>query len=113
MELLANPFRRHHIGLIQETKRATDGQGPERAVAFIGRRKEPGVGGPLGPLTVRPGWNVRLAFFPQDSRAAAPEYEIEVHQLDNGVVTRMVLDFHAFSVVLTLEKIEAVTSPSC
>ncbi len=91
----------------------TDGQGPERAVAFIGRRKEAGVGGALGPLADRPGWNVRLAFFPQHSRAAAPEYEIEIDQLDNGVATRMVLDFQAFSVVLTLEKIEAVTSPSC
>ena len=90
-----------------------DGQGPERAVAFIGRRKEAGVGSALGPLADRPGWNLRLAFFPQDSRAAAPEYEIEIDQLDNGVATRMVLDFQAFSVVLTLEKIEAVTPPSC
>ena len=56
---------------------------------------------------------MRLAFFPQDSRAAAPEYEIEIDQLDNGVATRMVLDFHAFSVVLTIDKIEAVTAPSC
>ena len=90
-----------------------DGQGPERAVAFIGRRKEAGQGGALGPLADRPGWNLRLAFFPLNSRAAAPEYEIEIHQLDNGVATRMVLDFHAFSVVLTLEKIESVTAPSC
>jgi hypothetical protein len=90
-----------------------DGQGAERAVAFIGARKEAGVGGALGPLAQRPGWNVRLAFFPQGSRAAAPEYEIEIDQLDNGVATRMVLDFQAFSVVLTLEKIEAVASPSC
>ncbi len=90
-----------------------DGQGPERAVAFIGRRKEADEGGALGPLADRPGWNVRLAFFPLDSRAAAPEYEIEIHQLDNGVATRMVLDFKAFSVVLSLEKIEAMTPPSC
>ena len=90
-----------------------DGQGPERAVAFIGQRKEPREGGALGPLTDRPGWNMRLAFFPQDSRGGAPEYEIEIHQLDNGVATRMVLDFQAFSVVLTLEKIEAVPPPSC
>lgn len=90
-----------------------DGQGPERAVAFIGAKKEPRLGGPLGPLAARSGWNVRLAFFPPGSRAAAPEYEIEIDQLDNGVATRMVLDFLAFSVILTLEKIEAVTSPSC
>ena len=90
-----------------------DGEGPERAVAFISAKKKPRERGALGPLADRPGWNVRLAFFPQDSRAAAPEYEIEVDQLDNGVATRMVLDFQAFSVILTLEKIEAVTLPSC
>ena len=93
----------------------TDGQGARKVIAFIGRRVESGRHGKkgLGALVRRPGWNIRMAFYPLDSRAAAPEYEIEVLQLDNGVVPRVVLDYPQLTVVMTMEKIEAIPAPRC
>jgi hypothetical protein len=93
----------------------TDGQGARKVIAFIGRRVESGRHGKkgLGALVRHPGWNIRMAFYPLDSRAAAPEYEIEVLQLDNGVVPRVVLDYPQLTVVMTMEKIEAIPAPRC
>ena len=93
----------------------TDGQGARKVIAFIGPRVESGRHGNkgLGALVQRPGWNIRMAFYPLDSRAAAPEYEIEVLQLDNGVVPRLVLDYPQLTVVMTMEKIEAIPPPRC
>ena len=93
----------------------TDKQGARRVIAFIGRRVESGRHGKkgLGALVQRPGWNIRMAFYPLDSRAAAPEYEIEVLQLDNGVVPRVVVDYPQLTVVMTMEKIEAIPPPRC
>ena len=92
-----------------------DGQGPRKVIAFIGRRVESGRYGKkgLGALVQRPGWNVRMAFYPLDSRAAAPEYEIEVLQLDNGVAPRLVLDYPQMTVIMTMEKIETIPLPPC
>jgi hypothetical protein len=92
-----------------------DGQGPRKVIAFIGPRVESGEHGKkgLGALVQRPGWNIRMAFYPLDSRAAAPEYEIEVLQLDNGVAPRVVLDYPQLTVVMTMEKIETIPAPRC
>lgn len=93
----------------------TDGQGPRKVIAFIGPRVESGRHGKkrLGALVQRPGWNIRMAFYPLDSRAAAPEYEVEVLQLDNGVAPRVVLDYPQLTVVMTMEKIETIPPPRC
>ena len=93
----------------------TDEQGARKVIAFIGPRVESGRHGKkgLGPLVQRPGWNIRMAFYPLDSRAAAPEYEIEVLQLDNGVVPRLVVDYPQFTVIMTMETIEAIPPPRC
>ena len=93
----------------------TDGQGARKVIAFIGPRMESGGHGKkgLGALVQRPGWNIRMAFYPLDSRAAAPEYEIEVLQLDNGVVPRVVVDYPQLTVVMTMEKIEIIPPPRC
>ncbi len=92
-----------------------DGQGPRKVIAFIGRRVESGEHGKkgLGALVQRPGWNVRMAFYPLDSRAPAPEYEIEVLQLDNGVAPRVMLDYPQMTVIMTMEKIETIPAPRC
>ena len=37
------------------------------------------------PLLQRPGWRVRLAFFPADSSVEKPDYELGMLLLDNGV----------------------------
>ncbi|HEB79558.1 MAG TPA: DUF1849 family protein, partial [Rhodospirillales bacterium] len=60
-----------------------------------------------------PGWNIRIAFFPLDSQKPEPEYEMEVLQLDNGVAQRLLLDYGSLTVILELEKIEAIKPPVC
>ncbi len=92
-----------------------DAQGLRTVIAFIGPRVESGRHGKkgLGALVQRPGWNIRLAYYPLDSRAAAPEFEIEVLQLDNGVAPRLVLDYPQMTVIMTMEKIETIPAPRC
>ncbi len=93
----------------------SDGEGPQQVTAFIGRRLEPTEHGraTMGPLTEQVGWNMRLAFFPVEGRAASPEYEMEVLQLANGVAPRLVLDYRDFSVVLEIKKVEPIPAPTC
>jgi hypothetical protein len=93
----------------------SDGEGPQQVTAFIGRRLEPSEHSKttLGPLAEHVGWNMRLAFFPTDSRTASPEYEMEVLQLINGVAPRLVLDYRDFTVVLDIKKIEPLPTPTC
>jgi len=97
----------------------TDEEGPQRAIAFIvpldkAKAKQAGKGGKkLGPLVDRPGWTMRIAFFPIDGRAAAPDYEVEAVVLDNGVTPKLDLVFTSFTAVQTLEKIEALDPPKC
>lgn len=93
----------------------TDDEGPQRATAFIiplpeGGRKDDEA---MGPLLERPGWSIRLAFYPVGGRAAAPDYEVQAVILDNGVTPRMELVFTGFTAIQKLEKIEALESPSC
>ncbi len=92
-----------------------DGSGPRNVVAFIGpaigpekisqAAQDAGLGGP--------GWKMRLAYFPLSSRDSTPEYEIDVVQLKNGVISKMGLDYKTFSAILKLEKIESIPVPSC
>jgi len=94
----------------------TDDQGPQRAVAFIvplADTERKAAGGAEDPLLARPGWSIRLAFFPLDGRAAAPDYEVQAVILDNGVTPRLELVFTGFTAIQTLEKIEALETPSC
>jgi len=90
-------------------------EGLQEVVIFIGPRIAPEEQENKipGPLTERPGWNMRAAYYPVDSRAAEPVYEIEARQLDNGVATSLILDYQMFSVILDLERIEAVAPPVC
>jgi hypothetical protein len=93
----------------------TGGEGPQEASAFIGARLEPGQHkkGDRGPLTERPGWRMRIAYFQLEGRTQTPEYEVEVLQLDNGVAPWLVLDFRDFRVALDLDKIEVAPLPAC
>jgi hypothetical protein len=92
-----------------------DGKGPRQVVAFIGPRVGPGERRTKdpGPLAERPGWSMRLAFYPVDSTVSVPEYEIQVVQLDNGIADALVLDYGSFKVNLNLEKVEALPPPAC
>jgi len=93
----------------------TDETGPQRAVAFIiplakgaAKAKEG-----FGPVIERPGWTMRIAFFPVDGTAAAPDYEVEAVVLDNGVTPKMEMVFAGFTAIQTLEKIEILEAPKC
>ena len=93
----------------------TDEEGPQRAVAFIiALEKNSGaVDNGLGPLVDRPGWSMRIAFYPIDGRGAAPDYEVQAVILDNGVAPKMELVFTNFTAIQKLEKIEALELPKC
>ncbi|MCC7271725.1 MAG: cell envelope integrity EipB family protein [Alphaproteobacteria bacterium] len=69
--------------------------------------------GRRGKLLDRPGWRVRLAFFPAEGQAALPEYEIGLNLLDNGVSSDMLIDYGDFTVRARLKELEAVPTPGC
>lgn len=93
----------------------TDETGPQRAVAFIiplDKERAADEAG-LGPLVERPGWTMRIAFFPIAGIAAAPDYEVEAVVLDNGVTPRLKMVFAGFTAIQKMEKIEALEPPRC
>lgn len=61
----------------------------------------------------REGWPVRMAFFPLDSDAETPEYEMGIRLLRNGVVDSMRIDYGDFIVDAVLEKLEALPKARC
>jgi hypothetical protein len=65
------------------------------------------------PLLNRPGWRVRLAFFPADQSAEKPEYELGMLLLDNGVSRDMTIDYGDYTIKATLDDIEALPKPGC
>ncbi len=99
------------------SRRVFDGATVETAVlvsAVIG----PGIAadpeaGKKSPLLQRPGWRVRLAFFPADENAEKPDYELGMQLLDNGVSRDMLIDYGEYSIRATLDQIEALSKPHC
>lgn len=67
----------------------------------------------LAKLATPKAWRVKLAFFPQASKEANPDYEISVLLYENGVVRDMVLDYSNFSLKATLDRAEALPKPKC
>jgi EipB-like len=65
------------------------------------------------PLLERPGWRVRLAFFPVDATAEKPDYELGMRLLDNGVSQDMVIDYGEYSIRAKLDDIEPLSKPNC
>ena len=96
-----------------------DDTGPQQVTAFIGKKipARDVIGKKrakaLGPLVDRSGWKMRMAFYKLDSQKAEPEYEVEALQLDNGVTPWLLLDYHDFSVILKMIKIEEIPPPKC
>jgi hypothetical protein len=85
--------------------------------AVIGPKQPPGVspepGLPKSPLLDHPSWRVRLAFFPADSKADQPDYELGMRLLDNGVSRDMSLDYSDYVIKAKLDQIEALPKPNC
>jgi hypothetical protein len=67
----------------------------------------------LSPLLQRPGWRVRLAFFPADTSVEKPDYELGMRLLDNGVSQDMLIDYGEYSIRAKLDDIEPLTKPNC
>ncbi|MEQ8665921.1 MAG: DUF1849 family protein [Rhodospirillales bacterium] len=64
-------------------------------------------------LTRRPGWNLRMAFYPMASPSGLPTLEMRALQLDNGVAPWLIMDFGDFATLMTAERVEALPPPSC
>jgi hypothetical protein len=93
-----------------------DGATAESAVlvsAVIGAKVEPDAEAKKNPLLNRPGWRVRLAFFPADQKAEKPDYELGMLLLDNGVSRDMVIDYGDYAIRAKLDDIEALPKPGC
>lgn len=80
------------------------------AAIGLGRTAEAAA---AGPLTGGAYWPVRMAFFPPDAREAAPDYEMEIDLLENGVARSVVVDYGGFTVLATLREVEALPRPAC
>src|SRR5271163_2869807 len=65
------------------------------------------------PVLQRPGWRVRLAFFPADTKAEKPDYELGMLLLDNGISRDMVIDYGDYTIKAKLNTIEALGKPHC
>lgn len=95
------------------------GEGPQKVTAFIGRKLKSGdhissaQAALLGPLAERPGWSIRMGFYELDSQQSAPDYEVEILQLDNGITPTLILDYQEFTVILTQESVEEIPPPEC
>lgn len=68
---------------------------------------------PLSDLLARPGWPVRMAFFKAGGDGSEPDYEIALTLLDNGIVSRMDIDYGDFVVRATLDRIEPLPASGC
>lgn len=94
-------------------------QGALKVTAFIGEKMLYGEhitkkqGELLGPLTQRPGWNIRMGFYELDSYNSMPAYEMEIIQLDNGITPSLIIDYQDFTIILTQERLISSPPPDC
>ena len=65
------------------------------------------------PLTNRPSWALRLAFYPVAKSGAIPEYELGLRLFDNGVADDFELDYGSFTVDGRLKSLKALPEPKC
>ena len=115
----------HTIHLIEKAKagenfvsrQVFDGSTEETAVlvsAVIGPMIQPDAeAAKKSPLLNRPGWRVRLAFFPADQSAEKPDYELGMLLLDNGISRDMTIDYGDYTIRAKLDDIEALPKPGC
>jgi hypothetical protein len=108
---------RARAGATFVSRQVFDGSAEENAVqvsAFIAaKRAADPTSAKLDPLLDRPGWRVRLAFFPADAKAEAPDYELGMMLLDNGVSRDMLIDYGEYTIRAKLDDIEALPKPRC
>lgn len=99
------------------SRQVFDGATDENAVqvsAAIGLKVTPDpVAATRSSLLERPGWRIRLAFFPVDASAEKPDYELGMRLLDNGVSQDMLIDYGDYSIHAKLDDIEPLSKPGC
>lgn len=99
------------------SKQVFDGATVENSVlvsAVIGPKIAPDPeAGKMSPLLQRPGWRMRLAFFPADAKVEKPDYELGMLLLDNGISRDMLIDYGDYAIKATLSTIEALPKPNC
>src|SRR6266481_5248435 len=100
----------HTISLIDG---ATDENAVQVSAAIGVRLTADPAAAVRSPLLERPGWRVRLAFFPVDANAEKPDYELGMRLLDNGVSQDMVIDYGEYSIRAKLDDLEPLTKPNC
>lgn len=89
-------------------------EGASEVSAVIGPQlADDPAGRKFGPLLQKPGWPLRLAFFPADSKAELPDYELGMTLLADGVSQSMVIDYGEYAIDATLDDIEPLPKPHC
>jgi hypothetical protein len=110
-------IERARTGATFVSRQVFDGSAEENAVqvsAFIAAKPTADrTAAKLDPLLERPGWRIRLAFFPADAKADVPDYELGMMLLDNGVSRDMIIDYGDYTIRAKLDDIEALAKPSC
>ena len=90
---------RARAGATFVSRQVFDGSAEENAVQVSALHRPPNAtadraSAKLEPAcSQRPGWRVRLAFFPADAKAEVPDYELGMMLLDNGVSRDMDIDY--------------------
>jgi hypothetical protein len=110
-------INRARAGATFVSREVFDGSAEENAIqvsAFIAAKPTADrTSARLDRLLERPGWRVRLAFFPADAKADMPDYELGMMLLDNGVSRDMVIDYGDYAIRAKLDDIEALPRPKC
>jgi hypothetical protein len=75
------------------------------------KESQTGEANPL--LANHTAWHMRLAFYPETSRVPAPEFEVGLKILDNGVAPKLVYDYGDYTIEALLDRVEAVDAPDC
>jgi hypothetical protein len=66
-----------------------------------------------GTLLENKAWEMKLAFFPRASAVATPEYELSMTLHENGVISRMMIDYQDFTVEQNLRALQTVPADKC
>lgn len=90
-------------------------EAPYEVNAIIGLPTENNLGQGKGDANLLKGkaWPVRIAYFNLSEKKAEPNFELDIHMLQNGISPSLVLDYGYMRVEGVLEKIEALPRPKC
>jgi hypothetical protein len=111
--LLINDAEKGRRFVVRKVFDGSADEGASEVSAVIGPKLAAPAAAQPSPLLRRPGWNLRLAFFPADSQAEEPDYELGMKLLDDGVSQAMVIDYGEYALDATLDDIEPLPKPHC